>query len=117
MGRRVLLHALQHDPAAKVYTPTAVEIEDYIAAIGAKYPIIGEERARIWAACDGLKINIQKYTNYAKQNQNYNGYTKGTYINAVYVFVPDGRIRMCNINCPGSFHDSTMADYDVYKTR
>ena len=112
MGRRVLLHALQDVPSAKVISPTAVEIEDYIDAIGAKYPIMGEER--VWAACDGLKIAIQKSSDYAKQNINYNGYTKGTYINAVYVFAPDGRIRMCNINCPGSFHDSTMADYGVY---
>ena len=44
MGRRLLLHALQHDPAAKVDTPTKVEIEDYIAAIGAKYPIMGQGR-------------------------------------------------------------------------
>ena len=112
MGRRVLLHALQDVPAAKVISPTAVEIEDYIDAIGCKYPIIGEER--VWGACDGLKIRLQKSSNYAKQNINYNGYTKGTYINAVYVFAPDGRIRMCNINCPGSFHDSNMADYGVY---
>ena len=32
----------------KVISPTAVEIEDYIAAIGAKYPIMGEEQ--VWAA-------------------------------------------------------------------
>ena len=44
MDRRVLLHALQDIPATKVFTPTAVEIEDCIAAIGAKYPIMGEER-------------------------------------------------------------------------
>ena len=112
-GRRVLLNGLQHVPAAKVSTPTPVEIEDYIAAIGAKYPIMEEER--VWGACDGLKIKLQTSTNYAKQNQNYNGWASGTYIGAVYVFAPDGRIRICAINCPGSMHDSCMADYGVYR--
>ena len=112
-GRRALLDGLQHHPAAKVYTPTAEEIEEYIDAIGAKYPIMKEER--VWGACDGLKIKLQKSTNYLKQNQNYNGWASGTYIGAVYVFAPDSRIRMCTINCPGSWHDSTMADYGVYR--
>ena len=112
-GRRALLVALQHVPEAKVTAPTGDEIEGYIDAIGAKYPIMEEER--VWGACDGLKIKLQTSTNYAKQNHNYNGYASGTYINAVYVFAPDGRIRICTINCPGSMHDSTMADYGVYK--
>ena len=113
LGRRVLLFALQEEPSAKVSAPTADEIEDYIAAIGAKYPIMGEER--VWGAADGLKIKLQTSSHYIKQSHNYNGYTHGTYINAVYVFAPDGRIRMCTINCPGSMHDSTMADYGVYR--
>ena len=112
-GRRVLLYAIQHVPTAKVYPPTSVEIEGYIAALGVKYPIIGEER--VWGAADGLKLKLQQSSNYAIQNHNYNGYSNGTYINAVYVFAPDGRIRMCAINCPGSMHDSTMADYGVYR--
>ena len=112
-GRRLLLAGLQHVPAAKVYTPTPVEIEDYIAAIGAKYPIMGEER--VWGAADGLKIPLQTSSNYAEQNHNYNGYASGTYINAVYVFAPDGRIRICAINCPGSMHDSIMSNYGVYR--
>ena len=81
MGRRVLLYALQHDPAAKVYSPTAAEVDGYIGAIGAKYPIMGEER--VWAACDGLKIRLQHSSHYIKQSHNYNGYTGATYINAV----------------------------------
>ena len=80
-GRRLLLYALQHVPAAKVYSPTPAEVEDYIGAIGAKYPIMGEER--VWAACDGLKIRLQHSSHYLKQSHNYNGYTGATYINAV----------------------------------
>ena len=32
----------------------------------------------------------------------------------MFVFAADGRIRMCTINAPGTWHDSTIAEYGVY---
>ena len=61
-----------------------------------------------------MKLRLQKSTNWAVQNKNYNGWTTNTYINSVYVFAPDGKICCCTLNCPGSFHDSTQADYGIY---
>ena len=31
------------------------------------------------------------------------------------MFGPDGKICICALNAPGTFHDSTMADYHVYE--
>ena len=90
LGRRVLLFALQEEPSAKVSAPTADKIEDYVATIGAKYHIMGEEK--VWGAADGLKIKLQASSHYIKQSHNFNGYTHGTYVNLVYVFAPDGQI-------------------------
>jgi hypothetical protein len=109
-GRRVLLSALQHVPQAKVSLPTGEEVHSYIQAINAKYPVL----ENVWGACDGLKLMIKASTNYLKQNYYYNGWTHGHYVNSVLLFAPDGRIRACTLNCPGSWHDSTMADYGVY---
>eukprot|EP00536_Pseudo-nitzschia_multiseries_P019480 jgi/Psemu1/232548/e_gw1.5085.1.1 len=50
-----------------------------------------------------------------KQNPYYNGWTCGTYVNSVFIFAPDGRIRGCILNAPGCWHDSTQADYGLYK--
>jgi len=36
-------------------------------------------------------------------------------VNSIFCFAPDGKIKICTINCPGSWHDSTQADYGVYK--
>jgi hypothetical protein len=110
-GRRVLLFALQHVPQAKVTLPTGEEISDYVQAINNKYPVLTD----VWAACDGLKLKIQASGNYLKQNHYYNGWTHGHYVNSVLLFAPDGKIRGCTLNCPGSWHDSTMADYGVYE--
>ena len=93
--------------------PTEPQIEKYIAAIADRYPICGEER--VWCACDGLKLNLAKSTNWAVQNRNFNGWTHGDYINGVFVFAPDGKIKMSLINAPGTWHDSTMAEYGIYQ--
>uniref|UniRef100_A0A7S4AMZ1 DDE Tnp4 domain-containing protein n=1 Tax=Pseudo-nitzschia australis TaxID=44445 RepID=A0A7S4AMZ1_9STRA len=111
-SRRVLLFVLQYQPTAKVCSPTAEEIQEYTNAIGAKYPALGDPK--VWGAADGLKVMLQKSSDWSVQNQHYNGWTADTYINNVFVFAPDGRIRMCTINAPGSWHDSTMAEYGIY---
>ena len=50
-----------------------------------------------------------------KQNKFYNGWHHSHNVNCVFVFSPDGKIRMCLLNAPGTFHDSTMADYGIYE--
>ena len=111
-SRQVLLFVLQNNSVAKITDPTTDEINEYIHAIGTKYPILLEER--VWGACDGLKLLLEQSTNWAIQNRFYNGWTSDTYVNSVFVFAPDGRIRIATINAPGSWHDSQMADYSAY---
>ena len=41
----------------------------------------------------------------------YNGWTSDHYISAVIVFCPDGTIPIAAYNAPGSFHDSTIAEW------
>ena len=112
-SRRVLLFVLQNDPLARVRSPTEEEVVEYVDAIGAKYPALGEKK--VWGAADGLKLKLQRSSNWAIQNQSYNGWTADTYVNSVFVFGPEGRIRMCTINASGTWHDSTMAEYGVYE--
>eukprot|EP00536_Pseudo-nitzschia_multiseries_P016010 jgi/Psemu1/44585/gm1.44585_g len=88
--RKVLLTALQDHPSAKVCLPNEQEIQQYINVIAAKYPTLRPHR--VWGACDGLKLHLQQSGNWTKQNQYYNGWTCGTYLNSVFLFCPDGRI-------------------------
>ena len=112
-GRKILLCALQTNPVAVVKLPTKERTEVYIDALAAKYPVLRHHR--VWAACDGIKLPIQKSGVWTKQNNKfYNGWTAGTYVNCVFVFCPDGRIRACTLNAPGCWHDSTHADYGMY---
>ena len=111
-SRRVLLFVLLHHPLAKISDPSSSEIREYYTAIGTKYSYLMDHR--VWGACDGLKLLIQKPSNHLLQSRFYNGWTSDCYVNSVFVFAPDGRIRIATINAPGSWHDSTLADYGVY---
>ena len=103
--------ALQNHPAAKIESPTASDIEFFVSAVGRKCPVMGEER--VWAACDGLKLPVQQPSDWMEQNPLYNGWKSATFVNSVFVFSPDGLIRVATINAPGSWHDSSMADCGV----
>jgi hypothetical protein len=104
-GRRVLLACLLKHDAARV--TAANEIELYKEAITRKYP----RMRNVWGACDGLKLQIEESGNWFIQNQFYNGWTHGHYVNCIFVFAADGRIRICVINTPGTWHDSRQADH------
>ena len=110
-GRRILLHVLSREKCALISLPEADEVNFFSKVISAKYPVL----TNVWAAADGLKLAIQAPTDFRKQNKYYNGWHHSHNINSVFVFSPDGKIRICLVNAPGTFHDSTMADYGVYE--
>ena len=112
-GRRILLKSLINDDTAKVKLSSREKIEMYCESIRAKYPVV--LAGLVWGAMDGLKLNIQESGKVYEQNQYYNGWTHGHYVNSLFVFGPDGKICICVLNAPGTFHDNTMAYYHVYE--
>jgi DDE superfamily endonuclease len=105
---------LQEDvEASAIKKPTQEDIDIYSSAIARLYPVL--EAERVWGAADGLKISIQGNKDYIKQNRNFNGWLHGHFINSVFVFAADGKIRICSLNSPGCWHDSTISDYGLYK--
>jgi hypothetical protein len=59
---------------------------------------------------DGLKLRLERSGDATIQNNFYNGWTHDHYVSNLFLFSPDGRVRACYINAPGTFHDSTMAN-------
>jgi hypothetical protein len=106
-GKRVLLYTLQGNPDAKIQKPTANEVLAYKTAVSSKYLHVPD----VWAACDGLKLGMQATMDDVTQNMFYNGWTHGHYISCIFVFAPDGKIRVCCFNSPGCWHDSSQADH------
>ena len=112
-ARRCLLFVLGKHPHARINPPSEEDVNAFAQAVGWKCPLLLEER--VYGACDGLKLPIQQSSDFLKQNPLYNGWQGSTCVNSVFVFSPDGLIRMATTNCPGSWHDSNIADYGICK--
>ena len=106
-GRRMLIQALRSNELAVVALPTEEELQRFVAAVTRKYPALHN----CWGAMDGLKVRLECAGNSKMQNLFYNGWTHDHYISNLFLFSPDGRIRACYVNAPGSLHDSTMAKW------
>ena len=106
-GKRVLLYVLQDNPDAAIRKPTDAEVFSYKNAISSQYEHVPD----VWAACDGIKLTMEACMDDVTQNMFYNGWTHGHYISCIFVFAPDGKIRICCFNSPGCWHDSTQADH------
>ena len=110
-GRKILLSLLIDDLQAKVTPLSPEEVEFYRNAIGNKYPLMGD----VWGALDGLKTTIEEAGTVSVQNAFYNEWSHGHYLSSLFLFAPDAKIRYTVYNTPGTFHDSTMAQFGLYE--
>jgi hypothetical protein len=79
--------------------------KEIVLSINEKYPAL----YNCWGAMDGLKLRVEKAGDYQIQNLFFNCWQHDHYISNLFLFSPDGKIRACYINAPGTMHDSTMA--------
>ena len=82
-----------------------------ISAVQKKFPGL----KKVLSVVDGLKFPINKTLDNQKQNQFYNEWLHGYFINSIFVFDANGQIYACLFNAPGSWHDSVQADYGIYQ--
>jgi len=80
-------------------------MEMYASMVQNREPLV----TNVIGFIDGLSIPVQCCDEEAEQNAYYNGYHCDTMINNVFLFYPTGKIGSANINFPGSWHDSTVA--------
>ena len=89
-GRRLLLRVLREDRNGAVVMPDDDEIDNFIGAIKEKYPALHN----CWGAMDGLKLRVERSGNYQIQNMFFNGWQHDHYISNLFLFSPDGKIRV-----------------------
>ena len=105
-ARLIVLRILKYHPDAKITLPSNQKVAEYKQAICAKYPLLTD----VYSVCDGFKISIQAAGQHHEQIRFYNGWQKGHCVSNIFVFVPDGTIIAVAACCPGSMHDSYVAD-------
>lgn len=108
-GRRILLNFLQESESSRVQLPTEDELKTFIAAVSRRYQILGSKKN--FGAMDRLKLMFEQAGDQMLHNMFYNGWTYDHYVTCVFLFAPDGTIVAMGINCPGTFHDSLIAEW------
>ena len=106
-----ILHPHSHQSTsmedARIKIPTDESINLYKTSVQTRHPSL----ENVWCTMDGLKLLLECSSDEDEQNRYYNGWTCDHYISAVLVFCPDGTIPIAAFNMPGSFHDSSVAEY------
>lgn len=106
-ARRLFVVMLKDDDDAKIRMPSNAEFETFKQAIGSKYHQLSD----VYCTADGLKLYLEQSGDAIVQNMFYNGWKADHYVTNVFVFSPMGTVIACAYNCPGSFHDSTVAEW------
>lgn len=104
-GRRLFLRLVRDLSEAQVRMPSLGDIDFCKSRVVEKYPTLVD----VWFTMDGLKLPIEKPTDFEMQQRFYNGWVHGHYIGNVLVFSSDGRIVACSLNNIGNMHDSEIA--------
>jgi hypothetical protein len=107
VGLRGLESAANRIPECQILWPTAMRMAHCAAIIHAKVP--GLSAHSVFGFVDGLNLAIDNPSDPLEQNAYYNGWLKGVACSQVLVFDPKGLIIWVRYNCPGSWHDVTVA--------
>jgi hypothetical protein len=107
----LVCNSLLTHPHGRIKFPNAGGME-YLASLVA----MREPRVRdVIGFLDGTTIAVQCAEDMVSQSVDYNGHTKETCCNNIFLFGPDGLIKWASINFPGHMHDSTVASQLIAK--
>ncbi|XP_006458839.1 hypothetical protein AGABI2DRAFT_40932, partial [Agaricus bisporus var. bisporus H97] len=104
-GLPLLLKTLRDMPQARVCWPTGLEFQEQNALVVTRHPRL----TGAFGTMDGLNLPIQVSGDENIENATYNGWLHAHFVSSVFAFAADGTIIACNLNAPGSWHDSRVA--------
>ncbi|KAF8219845.1 hypothetical protein L208DRAFT_1545663 [Tricholoma matsutake] len=106
----ILLFTLKHMKDARIQWPVGNEFEENNSHILARHPLL----IGAFGSMDGLNLPIQTSQDQEVENATFNGWLQEHFISSVFAFGADGVIIACNLNAPGSWHDSRVA-WPIYE--
>eukprot|EP00743_Colponemidia_sp_Colp-15_P011504 GILK01012854.1.p1 GENE.GILK01012854.1~~GILK01012854.1.p1 ORF type:complete len:203 (-),score=9.78 GILK01012854.1:342-950(-) len=111
-GMKILLQTLRELPSAAVVWPTdMVTLQKYADLIHGRQRSLRPLGYNAIGFMDGLNLSIQNdYKDSLMQNANWNGWLQQSMCSSLLVWSQEGKIIMCRLNGPGSWHDNHMAE-------
>ncbi len=101
---RLVVTKLKHHPLAKVKFPSEEKMVHFAQLIQEREPAVDV----VIGFMDGLALTSECTSDELEQNAMYNGYHSDTMVNNVFAYDPDGKVFLCAINFPGSWHDGSI---------
>lgn len=92
---------------ARVQWPNELEFPEFVRLIVQREPLL--RHVRPFGFVDGTTFKVDQPGDPLEQNALYSGAKADTYVSSLFVYAPDGTIMWCRLNCPGSWHDSAVA--------
>ncbi|TFK59608.1 hypothetical protein BDN72DRAFT_873026 [Pluteus cervinus] len=105
-----LLQTLKQMPDAQIRWLAGDEFEENSMLVEEHHPRL----SGAFGTVDGLSLPVQTSNDEEMENSTYNGWKHSHNINNVIVYSATGLIIACNLNAPGSWHDSHVAQ-PIYK--
>jgi hypothetical protein len=101
---RLVVKKLKNHPLAKVRFPNEEKMASFASLIQAREPSVDD----VIGFLDGLSLTSECSSEVIEQNAMYNGYHSDTMVNNIFAYGPDGKVFLCAINFPGSWHDGSL---------
>ena len=101
---QLVVTKLKHHPLAKVKFPSEEKMAHFAQLSQEREPAVDD----VIGFMDGLALTSECTSDELEQNAMYNGYHSDTMVNNVFVYGPDGKVFLCAINFPGSWHDGSI---------
>lgn len=95
---------LKHNEHAAIRFPSPEVMEEFAQMIQRREPMAVD----VIGFMDGLSVPCECTCDEIVQNSFYNGYHSDTMVNNIFAYGPDGKVFLCAINFPGSWHDGAI---------
>jgi hypothetical protein len=101
---QLVVKKLKSHPLAKVKFPDKEKMARFAWTIQERVPEVDD----VIGFMDGLALTSECTSEVIEQNAMYNGYHSDTMVNNIIAYGPDGKVFLCAINFPGSWHDGSI---------
>jgi hypothetical protein len=100
----LVVHKLKRHLLAQVKFPNADKMERLARQINENEPAVNN----VIGFMDGVALQSECTSEKIEQNAMYSGYHSDTMVNNIFVYGPNGKVFLCTINFPGSWHDGSI---------
>jgi hypothetical protein len=98
---RLVVRKLKRHPLARVRFPDAEKMAYFAQLIQSQEPRMDD----VIGFMDGLALTLECTLKDIEQNAMYSSFHSDTMLNNNFVYGPDGKVFLCTVNFPGSWHE------------